>query len=69
MTNHQAEGHPEEVESHHEEEETLASLEPPPEIPRENQTTGTCTLHAPLGGYSYTVSILGSSCSALATWM
>ncbi|XP_075838557.1 pleckstrin homology domain-containing family A member 5 isoform X39 [Microtus pennsylvanicus] len=39
MTNHQAEGHPEEVESHHEEEETLASLEPPPEIPRENQTT------------------------------
>ncbi|XP_049991131.1 pleckstrin homology domain-containing family A member 5 isoform X1 [Alexandromys fortis] len=39
MTNHQAEGHPEEVESHHEEEETLASLEPTPEIPRENQTT------------------------------
>ncbi|XP_026643748.1 pleckstrin homology domain-containing family A member 5 isoform X7 [Microtus ochrogaster] len=39
MTNHQAEGHPEEVENHHEEEETLASLEPPPEIPRENQTT------------------------------
>ncbi|XP_041534934.1 pleckstrin homology domain-containing family A member 5 isoform X17 [Microtus oregoni] len=38
MTNHQAEGHPE-VESHHEEEETLASLDPPPEIPRENQTT------------------------------
>nr|XP_048288464.1 pleckstrin homology domain-containing family A member 5 isoform X6 [Myodes glareolus] len=39
MTNHRAEDHPEEVESHHEEEETLASLEPPPEIPRENQTT------------------------------
>ncbi|KAK7833958.1 hypothetical protein U0070_004939, partial [Myodes glareolus] len=33
------EDHPEEVESHHEEEETLASLEPLPEIPRENQTT------------------------------
>ncbi|XP_057640336.1 pleckstrin homology domain-containing family A member 5 isoform X25 [Chionomys nivalis] len=39
MTNHRAEGHPEEVESHHEEEETLASLETPPEIPRENETT------------------------------
>ncbi|CAO2607071.1 Pleckstrin homology domain-containing family A member 5, partial [Lemmus lemmus] len=39
MTNHRAEGHPEEVESHHEEEETLASLEPAPEIPRENQAT------------------------------
>ncbi|XP_075838522.1 pleckstrin homology domain-containing family A member 5 isoform X8 [Microtus pennsylvanicus] len=46
MTNHQAEGHPEEVESHHEEEETLASLEPPPEIPRENQTTAALTLES-----------------------
>ncbi|XP_049991135.1 pleckstrin homology domain-containing family A member 5 isoform X5 [Alexandromys fortis] len=46
MTNHQAEGHPEEVESHHEEEETLASLEPTPEIPRENQTTAALTLES-----------------------
>lgn len=66
MTNHRAEDHPEEVESHHEEEETLASLEPPPEIPRENQTTGTCMLHAPLGGCSYTASVPGSPCSVLA---
>uniref|UniRef100_A0A8C6N1F0 Pleckstrin homology domain containing, family A member 5 n=1 Tax=Mus spicilegus TaxID=10103 RepID=A0A8C6N1F0_MUSSI len=40
MTNHQMEGPPEEAESLHEEEETLASYEPAPEIPRENQTTG-----------------------------
>ncbi|XP_055466289.1 pleckstrin homology domain-containing family A member 5 isoform X4 [Psammomys obesus] len=39
MTNHQAEGPPEEAESLHEEEETLASYEPAPEIPTENQTT------------------------------
>uniref|UniRef100_A0A8C6HXV0 Pleckstrin homology domain containing, family A member 5 n=1 Tax=Mus spicilegus TaxID=10103 RepID=A0A8C6HXV0_MUSSI len=39
MTNHQMEGPPEEAESLHEEEETLASYEPAPEIPRENQTT------------------------------
>uniref|UniRef100_A0A8C2QIN5 Pleckstrin homology domain containing, family A member 5 n=1 Tax=Cricetulus griseus TaxID=10029 RepID=A0A8C2QIN5_CRIGR len=39
MTNHQAEDHPEEAQSLHEEEGTLASLESPPEIPRENQTT------------------------------
>ncbi|XP_060240343.1 pleckstrin homology domain-containing family A member 5 isoform X24 [Meriones unguiculatus] len=39
VTNHQAEGPPEEAESLHEEEETLASYEPAPEIPRENQTT------------------------------
>lgn len=52
MTNHQAEDHPEEAQSLHEEEGTLASLESPPEIPRENQTTGTCTLRAPLVGAS-----------------
>lgn len=46
MTNHRAEDHPEEVESHHEEEETLASLEPPPEIPRENQTTAALPLES-----------------------
>ncbi|EDL10606.1 pleckstrin homology domain containing, family A member 5, isoform CRA_a, partial [Mus musculus] len=39
MTEHQMEGPPEEAESLHEEEETLASCEPAPEIPRENQTT------------------------------
>lgn len=39
MANHQAEGAPEEAESLHEEEETLASCEPAPETPRENQTT------------------------------
>jgi hypothetical protein len=46
MTEHQMEGPPEEAESLHEEEETLASCEPAPEIPRENQTTGTCMLQA-----------------------
>lgn len=39
LANHQAEGPPEEAESLHEEEETLASCEPAPETPRENQTT------------------------------
>ncbi|XP_063141616.1 pleckstrin homology domain-containing family A member 5 isoform X36 [Rattus norvegicus] len=39
MANHQAEGPPEEAESLHEEEEALASCEPAPETPRENQTT------------------------------
>ncbi|XP_028636799.1 pleckstrin homology domain-containing family A member 5 isoform X2 [Grammomys surdaster] len=39
MTNHQAEGPPEEAESLHEEEETLASYEPAPEVPRETQST------------------------------
>lgn len=39
MANHQAEGPPEEAESLHEEEETLASCEPAPETPREHQTT------------------------------
>ncbi|XP_035304304.1 pleckstrin homology domain-containing family A member 5 isoform X3 [Cricetulus griseus] len=43
MTNHQAEDHPEEAQSLHEEEGTLASLESPPEIPRENQTTAALT--------------------------
>ncbi|XP_060240341.1 pleckstrin homology domain-containing family A member 5 isoform X22 [Meriones unguiculatus] len=43
VTNHQAEGPPEEAESLHEEEETLASYEPAPEIPRENQTTAALT--------------------------
>ncbi|XP_029334648.1 pleckstrin homology domain-containing family A member 5 isoform X4 [Mus caroli] len=43
MTNHQMEGPPEEAESLHEEEETLASYEPAPEIPRENQTTAALT--------------------------
>ncbi|XP_031239628.1 pleckstrin homology domain-containing family A member 5 isoform X19 [Mastomys coucha] len=39
MTNHQVEDPPEEAESLHEEEETLASYDPAPEIPRESQTT------------------------------
>ncbi|XP_076796850.1 pleckstrin homology domain-containing family A member 5 isoform X15 [Arvicanthis niloticus] len=39
MTNHQAEGPPDGAESLHEEEETLASSEPAPEVPRETQTT------------------------------
>ncbi|XP_036038423.1 pleckstrin homology domain-containing family A member 5 isoform X26 [Onychomys torridus] len=39
MRNHRAESHPEEVQSLHEEEETRASSESPPEVPRENQTT------------------------------
>ncbi|XP_040599432.1 pleckstrin homology domain-containing family A member 5 isoform X28 [Mesocricetus auratus] len=42
-TNHQAEGHPEEAQSLREEEETVAALEPPPESPRENQTTAALT--------------------------
>lgn len=46
MANHQAEGPPEEAESLHEEEETLASCEPAPETPREHQTTGACALQA-----------------------
>ncbi|XP_059114718.1 pleckstrin homology domain-containing family A member 5 isoform X3 [Peromyscus eremicus] len=37
-TNHRAESRPEEVQSLHEEEETCASSESPPEVPRENQT-------------------------------
>ncbi|ERE66610.1 pleckstrin homology domain-containing family A member 5-like protein [Cricetulus griseus] len=47
MTNHQAEDHPEEAQSLHEEEGTLASLESPPEIPRENQTTVSVSLFSP----------------------
>lgn len=47
MANHQAEGPPEETESLHEEEETLASYEPAPEIPRENQTTVTSLSPSP----------------------
>ncbi|XP_028636800.1 pleckstrin homology domain-containing family A member 5 isoform X3 [Grammomys surdaster] len=43
MTNHQAEGPPEEAESLHEEEETLASYEPAPEVPRETQSTAALT--------------------------
>ncbi|KAL1776040.1 pleckstrin-likey domain-containing family A member 5 isoform X17 [Sigmodon hispidus] len=39
ITNHREEGHPEEAQSLHEEEEALASFEPPPEVPRESQTT------------------------------
>nr|XP_034367404.1 pleckstrin homology domain-containing family A member 5 isoform X2 [Arvicanthis niloticus] len=43
MTNHQAEGPPDGAESLHEEEETLASSEPAPEVPRETQTTAALT--------------------------
>ncbi|XP_036038414.1 pleckstrin homology domain-containing family A member 5 isoform X19 [Onychomys torridus] len=43
MRNHRAESHPEEVQSLHEEEETRASSESPPEVPRENQTTAALT--------------------------